>query len=129
MTKTDSVAAGQGAVTKRCFRLAVTLSLLLLCPMKGNAHPVPKDNHDRALIVRLTPDAVVVDYRLEVDEARAVLDLPKRALAGVTSRRDIHAAFARHSAQALAARSPGIASQNASRPGSPCRRCASRQAS
>ena len=44
------------------------------------AHPVPRDNHDRTLVVRLTPDAVVVDYRLEVDEFRASRDLPGEEL-------------------------------------------------
>ena len=41
------------------------------------AHPVPNENHDRTIVVRLTPDAVVVDYRLEVDEGRAARDLPR----------------------------------------------------
>ena len=39
------------------------------------AHPVPKKNHDRIIDVRLTPDAVVVEYHLEIDGKRAELDL------------------------------------------------------
>src|SRR6266436_7971169 len=41
------------------------------------AHPVPQRNHDRVVIVRLTADAVVVDYHLEIDEFTVVfVDLP-----------------------------------------------------
>src|SRR5262249_46973443 len=46
-------------------------------------HPVPKDNHDRTILVRLTPEAVVVDYRLELDEYRAVRDLPGEEFDGL----------------------------------------------
>src|SRR5262245_62312639 len=41
------------------------------------AHPVPKRSHDRTIAVRLTPDAVEVDYRVELDEWTVVfVDLP-----------------------------------------------------
>src|SRR5262245_44120357 len=33
----------------------------------AHAHPVPRDNHARVIVVRLSADAVVVDYHLEVD--------------------------------------------------------------
>ncbi len=66
------------------------------------AHPVPNDNHDRTIVVRLTADAVEVDYRLEVDEARAAQDLPKADLAGVGSRRELREAVVRFHRQALA---------------------------
>jgi ABC-type nickel/cobalt efflux system permease component RcnA len=66
------------------------------------AHPVPRDNHDRTLIVHLTPEAVIVDYRLELDEYRAVRDLPRTALRGADSRKDIHLVFRRHFAPILA---------------------------
>jgi ABC-type nickel/cobalt efflux system permease component RcnA len=36
---------------------------------------VPKKTHDRAIVVRLTSEAVVVDYRLEVDKDTASLEL------------------------------------------------------
>src|SRR5205823_10396749 len=40
-------------------------------------HPVPRRAHDRTIIVRLGPDKVTVDYRLEVDEFTVVYeDLP-----------------------------------------------------
>ncbi len=55
--------------------------LVCLClPTIVQAHPVPKDNHDRTVRVRLVPgdkpgDLVVrVEYRLEVDEVTVVLD-------------------------------------------------------
>jgi ABC-type nickel/cobalt efflux system permease component RcnA len=56
----------------------------------GYAHPVPKENHDRIIDVRLTPDAVVVEYHLEIDGKRAQLDLielelPPSEFAALTS--------------------------------------------
>jgi ABC-type nickel/cobalt efflux system permease component RcnA len=79
----------------------IALLLLLLVPA-AQAHPVPRDNHDRILVVRLTPEAVLVDYRLEVDEYRATLDMPRDELAGVTTRAGFYAAFTRYHAGQLA---------------------------
>jgi nickel/cobalt transporter (NicO) family protein len=69
--------------------LAVVVAVLALA---GSAvsHPVPSDNHDRTIVVRLTAEAVDVDYRLEVAETRAALDLPKLETTGVSSRREFH---------------------------------------
>ncbi len=72
--------------------------VLLLATPSVWAHPVPRDNHDRTLVVRLTPDAVEVDYRLELDEYRAALDLPPDGLEGVTDRESFCAAFTRYHA-------------------------------
>jgi hypothetical protein len=80
---------------------ALILALLLL-PGAARAHPVPKDNHDRTLVVRLTPEAVLVDYRLEVDELRAALDLRALEKDLPTSRQAIPAALADAVAAALA---------------------------
>jgi ABC-type nickel/cobalt efflux system permease component RcnA len=63
---------------------------------------VPRDNHDRTILVRLTPDALLVDYRLELDESRAALDLPRSEAAGVTSRQEFYAAVLRYYGGALA---------------------------
>jgi ABC-type nickel/cobalt efflux system permease component RcnA len=79
----------------------LSLSVFLIMAAVAPAHPVPRDNHDRTLVVRLTPEAVVVDYRLEVDEYRAALDVPRDVLEGVTDRAGIHAAFARYYASFL----------------------------
>jgi nickel/cobalt exporter len=68
-----------------------------------HGHPVPSDNHDRTLIVRLTPEAVRVTYRLEVNEARAALDLSRAELAGVSSRAAFADAYARLAGPRLAA--------------------------
>jgi hypothetical protein len=86
-------------VSSTC-RLALLIAILVPPPVW--AHPVPKDNHDRTVVVQLTPDSVIVDYRLELDESRAVLDLPRSALAGAESRKDVHVAFRRHFAPILA---------------------------
>lgn len=54
----------------------IFLGLLLVCAATARAHPPQfKEDHDRTLIVRLTPAAVVVDYRLEVDETQLLRDV------------------------------------------------------
>ncbi len=70
-----------------------SLYILCLCGDVVVAHPVPKQNHDRAIEVRLTPTAVVVNYRLEIDEYRAVQDLEKEEIARIRSPRDIGRVF------------------------------------
>src|SRR5262245_24663690 len=52
----------------------------LLAPEFAHAHPVPRSNHDRTIVVRLQrePKAdqvrVTVAYRLEVDELTVILE-------------------------------------------------------
>src|SRR4051812_47815044 len=85
---------------------AIRLVLLLGCfllPSLACAHPVPKNNHDRTLLITLTPEAVLIDYQLEVDETRAALDMTEEAIAGITSRREFYAAYTRFVAPDLAA--------------------------
>ncbi len=67
-----------------------SLCLCISVVSNGYAHPVPKENHDRIIDVRLTPDAVVVEYHLEIDGKRAELDLielelPPSEFAALTS--------------------------------------------
>jgi nickel/cobalt transporter (NicO) family protein len=58
----------RGALTlSPCHLVTVSLALSGFAA-PASAHPVPKGAHDRILTVRLTRDAVVVDYRLEVDQ-------------------------------------------------------------
>src|SRR5262249_30307772 len=61
------------------------------------AHPVPRKSHDRTIVVRLTPEAVVVEYRLELDEWTAVNDLvpvlEREDLAKLPSPSDFYEAF------------------------------------
>lgn len=76
--------------------------VVLLVPAALHAHPVPKDNHDRTVAVHLTPDGVVVDYRLELDERRAILDVRREALEGVETPGQFHEAFRKHFAPLLA---------------------------
>jgi nickel/cobalt exporter len=62
-------------------RWMLLLLLVLALPASVGAHPVPRDNHDRTIVVRLGWDAkarqfvVQVAYRLEVDEYTAYQDL------------------------------------------------------
>jgi ABC-type nickel/cobalt efflux system permease component RcnA len=87
--------------------LFLSAFLCVLCGESAFAHPVPKENHDRTIAVRLTPSRVVVDYQLEVDETRAELDLvrlelPPKEFAALTSARAVRTAFARHLGPLLA---------------------------
>jgi ABC-type nickel/cobalt efflux system permease component RcnA len=63
------------------------------------AHPVPKKQHDRTIVVHLTPEAVIVNYRLDLDEWTAVNDLKpvisKEEVAGFQKPADVYAAFTR----------------------------------
>src|SRR5262245_37430624 len=58
-------------------------SLVILWPSSAQAHPVPRSEHDRNVVVTWRPDGVFVQYRLEIDEytlltsvARWIADQP-----------------------------------------------------
>jgi ABC-type nickel/cobalt efflux system permease component RcnA len=85
----------------RAPRTACLLLLLALAAPAG-AHPVPGDNHDRTVVVRLTAEAVLVDYRLELDETRAALDLPRSEQANIRAPRDFYAVFTHYFGSVLA---------------------------
>ena len=52
----------------------------------GFAHPVPKTNRDRTLVVHVTATALVVDYRLELDEGSIPNELTSTERAHVSPR-------------------------------------------
>jgi ABC-type nickel/cobalt efflux system permease component RcnA len=92
------------AVRVLLFVSSLCLGVSVVRPL--SAHPVPKENHDRTIVVRLTPSQVVVNYHLELDESRAQLDLvrlelPPSEFASLTSRDAFRKAFARHFAPIL----------------------------
>jgi ABC-type nickel/cobalt efflux system permease component RcnA len=66
------------------------------------AHPVPKDNHDRTLVIHLTPRLVAVDYRLEIDELTAARELPADLIKGLSSRKEVHEAVSKYLAEDFA---------------------------
>jgi len=64
------------------------------------AHPVPRQSHDRTVVVQVTPSGIVVDYRLEIDEWTVVyVDLPavedKVDLKKLKTPAEFHVAFVR----------------------------------
>jgi nickel/cobalt transporter (NicO) family protein len=80
---------------------------LCVCVVRSSfAHPVPRLSHDRVIAVHLTPDAVRVDYHLELDEFTAVYnDLPAvldKAELNKLSGREFYDAFTRAYAPILA---------------------------
>ena len=52
-----------------------SLAFLLLAPRAGQAHPVPRGEHDRNVTVTWRPDGVFVQYRLEIDEYTLLTDV------------------------------------------------------
>jgi ABC-type nickel/cobalt efflux system permease component RcnA len=73
----------------------------------AHAHPVPRRTHDRVITVRLTPEAVLVDYHLELDEWTVVfVDLPavndQVDLTRLTQPKEFYEAFTRVYAPILA---------------------------
>jgi ABC-type nickel/cobalt efflux system permease component RcnA len=78
--------------------LGTAYSVLRTSPV--HAHPVPKRSHDRVIKVRLTAEAVIVDYHLEEDEWTVVFaDLPavddKVDLDSLKQPKDFYEAFTR----------------------------------
>jgi nickel/cobalt transporter (NicO) family protein len=76
---THSVICDPGATktSARGRRLAgalVGMWALVGVALPVRADPIPKGTHDRRLDVRLTPEAVVVAYRLDVDPGTAILE-------------------------------------------------------
>jgi ABC-type nickel/cobalt efflux system permease component RcnA len=65
------------------------------------AHPVPKKQYDRVIVVRLTAEAVLVEYHLELDVDTAVNDLTSAdlltadQLAELTNREKVFSAYTR----------------------------------
>jgi hypothetical protein len=71
------------------------------------AHPIPRSNHDRTVRLRLTREAVVVEYQLEVDPYTVVFeDLPavlsQEELARLSKPEEFYTAFTRSYAPILA---------------------------
>ena len=83
--------------------LSFVFSLCLCVSVVQNvfAHPVPKQNHDRIIAVKLTPDAVVVEYHLEVDEYRAVRRSPREEIERIDSPNAIPRVFIEYMAPIL----------------------------
>ena len=86
---------------------AVCVVALATLVSETNAHPVPRRQHDRTILVRLSQDAVTVDYRLDVDEFTVVfVDLPavleSAELARLATPAEFYEAFSRHYTSILA---------------------------
>jgi len=84
-------------------RSLLLLGLFLLAPMVAIAHPVPRDNHDRTLVIRPDAEGVTIDYRLEVDEFRALRDLEEAevSLIELRQRSQLHELYRKHLAGIL----------------------------
>ena len=83
-------------------RALLSLAVVLAVCAPAIGHPIPKDNHDRTIVVHLTPHAIVVDYRLEVDELSAFKDLPASEANKLTDRRELPPVFLRYFGPVLA---------------------------
>ena len=83
-----------------------SLVVLIACG-PARAHPVPRRNHDRTVVVRLTPQGITVDYRLDADEFTVVYDdlpavISKAELAELATPREFYEAFMKAYAPVLA---------------------------
>src|SRR5438105_2607954 len=90
-----------------CHLVTLSVPLIFLFTSLSGAHPVARRQHDRTIVVRVTADAIVVDYRLEVDEFTAVFeDLPaiddKLNLSKLANSDEFYEAFSRGYAPILA---------------------------
>jgi ABC-type nickel/cobalt efflux system permease component RcnA len=92
---------------KRTIPAALALGIAMLPLAEAGAHPIPRLAHDRTIVVRLTQQALVVDYRLELDEVtlvyndlKAILDEKEREK--LLTHQDLHDAFTRGYAPILA---------------------------
>jgi ABC-type nickel/cobalt efflux system permease component RcnA len=91
----------------RTLRSTVCLLVVILSGPPATAHPVPRGGHDRVITVRLSPDAVMVEYQLEVEPFTAVYqDLQaigdKIDLKSITKPQEYYEAFAKGYAPILA---------------------------
>jgi ABC-type nickel/cobalt efflux system permease component RcnA len=75
------------------FALLLAVFLGILAVGSAAAHPVPSDTHDRTIVVRLSPDLVIVKYRLEVDYLTAQNDLPRSEIPKVTGKKEFGTVF------------------------------------
>jgi ABC-type nickel/cobalt efflux system permease component RcnA len=78
----------------------ITLAASLFFAGNGRSHPVPRRQYDRTIVARLTATALIVDYRLDLDEYTAIMiDLPavldKAELAELSTPQQFYDAFAR----------------------------------
>src|SRR5437764_3774446 len=93
----ETEAARRNLVLSRMKPLFALLCLAALPVPVLRAHPLPQKVYDRTITVRLTGDAVVVDYHLEVDALTAYTDLPdlvsRNELADITTREAVFKAF------------------------------------
>ncbi len=74
---------------------------LLLTVALLAGHPPAKDSHDRVIVVRLTPEAVVVDYRLELDKDTSAKELPREELGRIFSPKEVYPAISRFLAKEI----------------------------
>ncbi len=78
--------------------ISFLVTLLLATPVV--AHPVPKTNRDRTLVVHVTATALVVDYRLELDEGSIPNELTATERARVSTRNELLRTFTQSFADA-----------------------------
>jgi nickel/cobalt transporter (NicO) family protein len=79
--------------------LLLSLLAALLFAFPVLAHPVPKTNRDRTIVVRVLADGLVVDYRLELDEGSIPNELTREEAAKITTRTELLETFCRSFAE------------------------------
>src|SRR3954452_1707680 len=70
----DDLSSARRNASVRLAGLLIGLWICVGVPLRARADPIPKGTHDRRIDIRLTPEAVVVTYVLDVDPWTAVLE-------------------------------------------------------
>jgi ABC-type nickel/cobalt efflux system permease component RcnA len=76
--------------------------LLLFVATAAGAHPVPADNRDRTVVIRLTPAGITVDYRLDIDLYSVSRELPEEETKHLESVKELYPVACRYLASVLA---------------------------
>ncbi len=84
----------------RWFLLSLSCALGLANSLR--AHPIPRENHDRVIVVRPMPEGVWIQYFLLVDAGQASRDLRDVELPGVTTLEQLCQEYTRYMAPILA---------------------------
>jgi ABC-type nickel/cobalt efflux system permease component RcnA len=91
---------------RRSYLLALSL-ILSTFAAPAMAHPVPSESHHRVFLVRLTPEAISVSYRVEVDPKWATWELTriddlKDELGKIKEEPQLYALYQRYHAKPIA---------------------------
>lgn len=94
------------SISSRGLRPPLAALVFILCTATAYSHPVPRQEHERTVVVHLTPDGLKVDYQLAVDGWTVFRDLASMVSADerekLGSERECYDAYLRSCAPIIA---------------------------